>query len=368
MERIFDDRSSPARLIVLIALGLGGLKLLNRPEDATDWALALAGLAAGLAAWFAPLAAPVAASALLLLGDQLNAHVAVSLKAVIAVTLFEAALRCRGRDVAIVSGVVALAVGHHALHDSLARVPVTLYRLAILLGLPLLIGAHIRLMRRNVRQARDRARAAERTAIARELHDLVAHHVSSMVLRVGVARHVLGPSDPRVDEVLGDLHASGTAALGDLRNLVAVLRDPALVHGEPGVSLVERAGLVDALDAAVERGRQAGLTITADIDPAVSELDGVRRLTVLRLAQEGLANVAKHAGAGTSVTFTVRAEGAAVRLEIVDDGKPGPAKAGGHGLVGMTERVELLGGTLAAGPRQDGSGWRLLAEVAGSAA
>jgi len=185
-----------------------------------------------------------------------------------------------------------------------------------------------------------------------------------MVLRVGVARHVLGGTDPRVDEVLGDLHTSGTAALGDLRNLVAVLRDPALVrHGEPGVSLVERAGLVDALDAAVERGRQAGLTIAADIDPAIAELDAVRRLTVLRLAQEGLANVAQHAGAGTSVAFTVRVDGEAVRLEIVDDGRPGTVKPG-HGLVGMTERVELLGGTLSAGPRPDGSGWRLLAEVA----
>ncbi|WP_067456924.1 sensor histidine kinase [Actinomadura macra] len=404
MERAFhsgfDDGSAPARLVALAVLGVGDLRLLHRPQDATDWAIALAGFAVCYAGCLLPPAsravpaAPVAVSALLLLGDGLDAHVGITLKGMIAITLFELALRPhRGRVLAVVAGLVAALLCVHAV-GAAGDVPPTLFRLAILIGLPLLLGAYIRLTRENARQARDRmaeqelrrrsetlaARAAERTVIARELHDLVAHHVSSMVLRVGVARHVLPSTDPRVTEVLDDLHASGASALADLRHLVAVLRDPDLVQGEPGVSLVERDGLAAALEAALERGRRAGLEIAGDIDPEVTGLDAVRRLTVLRIVQEGLANVAKHAGPGTSATLSVRVDGQAVRLEIADDGAaappgtvlppgtavpPGSAVAAGppgHGLAGMTERVELLGGTLAAGPREHG-GWRLLAEI-----
>ncbi|WP_242902546.1 sensor histidine kinase [Actinomadura terrae] len=380
MERAFDGASGPARLVVLAVLGLGDLILLNRPQDVTDGALVSAAFAAAFAGALLPpatraaQAAPVAAAALLVLGDTLDADAAVTLKGMIAITLFELALRPgRGRVLAAVAGLVAALVCVHAVGTA-GDVPPTLFRVAVLVGLPVLLGAYIRLLRERMEeQERSRrsqtvaARAHERAAIARELHDLVAHHVSSMVLRVGVARHVLPSADPRVTEVLDDLHASGAAALADLRHLVAVLRDPGLA--EPGVPLVERAGLPAALDAAVERGRGDGLEIAADIDPGVAGLDAVRRLTVLRIVQEGLANVVRHAGPGASAAVSVRVGARAVRLEITDDGAraaraprasavPG---ASGHGLVGMTERVELLGGTLAAGPRERG-GWRLLAE------
>ncbi|MUN39740.1 sensor histidine kinase [Actinomadura litoris] len=380
MERAFDGGSGPARLVVLAVLGLGDLLLLHRPQDVTDGAIVSAGFAAAFAGVLLPSAsraaqvAPVTAAALLVLGDMLHAHAAVTLKGMIAITLFELALRpCRGRALAAVAGLVAALVCVHAVGTA-EDVPPTLFRVAVLVGLPMLLGAYIRLTRERLEeQERSRrsqtvaARAGERAAIARELHDLVAHHVSSMVLRVGVARHVLPSADPRVTEVLDDLHASGAAALADLRHLVAVLRDPGLA--EPGVPLVERAGLPAALEAALERGRGDGLEIAADIDPGVAGLDAVRRLTVLRIVQEGLANVARHAGPGASAALSVRVGGQAVRLEITDDGAraarapraAGEPGASGHGLVGMTERVELLGGTLAAGPREHG-GWRLLAE------
>src|SRR5690606_24663628 len=152
----------------------------------------------------------------------------------------------------------------------------------------LLLGGYIRSARAASRAAADRAaaeiraaRAAERTAIARELHDLVAHHISSMVLRVGVARHVLQDAGPAVREVLDDLHGAGTAALDDLGHLVTVLRDPSTVQEE--TPPIEPDALLAALDRAIERGRSAGLAVEASIDPAVAGLDSVRGVTLLRL-------------------------------------------------------------------------------------
>ena len=145
--------------------------------------------------------------------------------------------------------------------------------------MPLLLGLVIRTTRELGRQAEERAaeeqrrhesesraaRADERSAIARELHDVVAHHVASMVLRVGVARHVLPDLDPRVAEVFDDVHGTGTAALADLRRLVAVLRDPDGVRGDAALTAIEPAALPAALGA-VETARRAGVTVDADID------------------------------------------------------------------------------------------------------
>ncbi|MFC6079740.1 sensor histidine kinase [Sphaerisporangium aureirubrum] len=199
-------------------------------------------------------------------------------------------------------------------------------------------------------------RAAERVTIARELHDLVAHHVASMVLRIGVTRHVLPTLDPRVRQSLDDVHASGTAVLGDLRRLVGVLRDPAGVRDEPGLPLVDPEGLVAALEEVADRGRQVGLLVDASLDPSINRLDAVRALTVLRLSQEGVTNIARHAGPAARVRLSVEgAPDGAVRLELTDDGGQGhdsvPHPPGqGYGLIGMRERVELLGGRFQAGP------------------
>ncbi|MER7503442.1 histidine kinase [Nonomuraea pusilla] len=399
VERVFGDRAAAVRLVALSALALGDLWLLHRPRTPADWALALGALAVCLAGGRFTLAATVTLSGLLVAGDALGTAVGLPVKAMLAVTLFELALRSGGRRVAAGGVLAGGFLVWHAMSAPAAEVLPTLYRLAVLVGVPLLSGAYVRLLRRHAVQARERAdaeerrrhsetlaaRAAERTAIARELHDLVAHHISSMVLRVGVARHVLPGDDPRVTQVLDDLHATGGAALVDLRRLVAVLRDPAQVDGGPFFSLVDRAELPGALEGAVARVRQSGLTARAEVDPAVADLDAVRGLTVLRLAQEGLANAAKHAGPRAGVRLSVRmeelgaeesgaavgrvkgAEGRRVRLEIVDDGgadrrRPAPGTLG-HGLIGMAERVELLGGRFEAGPAPGGRGWRLYAEL-----
>jgi signal transduction histidine kinase len=127
----------------------------------------------------------------------------------------------------------------------------------------------------------------ERTAIARELHDLIAHHVSSTVLRVGVARHAVPDASPVVCEVLDDIHASGTETLADLRLLVSVLRNPAMA----GESFIAPTDLPAAVTAVAERARQLGCFVEVKIEDVVTDIDALRALTLLRLAQEGVANV-----------------------------------------------------------------------------
>jgi signal transduction histidine kinase len=251
-----------------------------------------------------------------------------------------------------------------------------LYNMLITLGIPVLFGANLRAVRLLAEQAEQRAaavqqqraseaqavRAGERTAIARELHDVVAHHVASIVLRVGVVRHVLPDADPRVAAVLDDVHATGTAALADLRHLVRVLRDPTALPDQPVTVSIEPSALPAALATTVDRARQTGVTVDATIDPNVSTLDSVRGLAVLRLTQEGLTNVARHAGTSARARLTVEMRGSEVLWELVDDGGDSASRVpqpqgGGHGLAGMRERVEVLGGQLEAG--RDGPGWRL---------
>jgi signal transduction histidine kinase len=374
--RLFDERAWPARVTLLLVLTVGYLMLLRAPASPptpTDWAIALAavGLSAGGGRW--PLATPIALAGLLMVAYEVGNHAAVVVKISAAVALFELAMRRSGWQVLV--GALAPATVY-VLHPS-GGVPALLYRAAVMVGAPVLIGAYVRSVRQTAAQAQQRvaeeqrrrlsetraARATERTAIARELHDVVAHHVASIVLRVGVARHVLPTDDPRVREVLDDVHGSGAATLSALRRLVTVLRDPEVGDTPP---FVEPGELRAALDEVVQRGRQVGLDIDTSVDAAVGGLDPVRGLAVLRLTQEGLTNVAKHAGTAAHAEVSMRlTPDDAVLLEIVDDGGTSPPAlpsaidAPGHGLIGMRERVELLGGSLSVG--REGRGWRLSA-------
>ncbi|WP_211766807.1 sensor histidine kinase [Kutzneria sp. CA-103260] len=245
-----------------------------------------------------------------------------------------------------------------------------------LMTLPaLLLGLYIRrVLQRAVTAQRQReealrdARAAERTAIARELHDLIAHYLGSIALQVGAARHALGENEPEVAVALAEVHATARTGLADLRRLVATLRDPDTLDDQVGAAMAEPKGLPAALAAAVERARGAGLTVEAEIDPGVTTVDAMRRLAVLRVVQEGLTNVIKHAGPDARATLRVDAVRGEVQILISDDrrGRPAEARGGGFGLIGMRERIELLGGTVRAGasPR----GWVLAVEIPGGPA
>ncbi|WP_328972480.1 sensor histidine kinase [Streptomyces sp. NBC_00239] len=381
IERAFDTRCAGIRVLALAGVLIGYLLLLQRPSGARDWGLAAAGLVVCLAAGKWVFGALLAQSALLVVAHALGESAASSVKVLAAVTLFELALQRSGRRPAAGAAALALAVAVNRAGDLPGELLPVLYKMGIVAGLPLLLGSYVRVTRDAALHAREHAqqqelragqrllaaRAAERTTIARELHDLVAHHVSSMVLRVGVARHVIAAStttDPRITDVLDDLHSSAGAALADLRRLVAVLRAPDRSGPDTG-SLVAPGALPAALESVVEHSRQTGLTVTACVDPRVTRLDAVRGLAVLRLAQEGLANAAKHGGPGAHAELAVRMADGAVHVTIHDDGAgrtrppaPGPS---GHGLIGMRERVDLLGGRLDAGPAAQG--WRLTAEL-----
>ncbi|MFB7591893.1 sensor histidine kinase [Streptomyces sp. NPDC056169] len=381
IELAFDRRFAVIRVLALAGVLLGDFLLLQRPSGAQDWGLAAAGVVLCLAAGKWAFGALLAQSGLLVVAHALGASTVSSLKVLAAVTLFELAVRQSGRRLAAGTTALALAVAVNRLEDLPGELLPVLYKMGIVAGLPLLLGAYVRVTRDAAVHARQyaeqqelraeqqllAARAAERTTIARELHDLVAHHVSSMVLRVGVARHVVAATsttDPRITEVLDDLHSSAGAALTDLRRLVAVLRAPDRTGSDTG-SLVSPGALSAALESVVQHSRQSGLAVTASVDPRVARLDAVRGLAVLRLAQEGLANAAKHGGPGAHAELAVRLADDAVHVTIHDDGAgrtrpsaPGPS---GHGLIGMRERVDLLGGRLDAGPAA--RGWRLTAEL-----
>ncbi|KQS64260.1 sensor histidine kinase [Modestobacter sp. Leaf380] len=245
---------------------------------------------------------------------------------------------------------------------------------------PLLLGLWLRSAADAIEQSRSAARAAEegrqegvraarlaeRTGIAREVHDLVAHHVASIALRTAVAREVLTVPDPRVRAVLDEVHDAAIVALGDLRQLVSVLRDPAAVQGsEPlGPGLVDPADLPALVQTAVDRSNASGVRTTAHTGPDTGRLDAVRGLTVLRVVQEGLTNVAKHAGPGAAADVHVDVDDHVVRVRVRDTpsstGRAGRVhtaafEPSGLGLAGLRERAALLGGSLVAGPA--GAGW-----------
>ncbi|MGE7386540.1 sensor histidine kinase [Streptomyces sp. NPDC004126] len=382
IEPAFDRRFATLRILALAGVLVGYSLLLQRPSGAQDWSLAAAGLVLCLVAGRWVFAALLAQSGLLAVAHAVGSGTVSPLKVLAAVTLFELAVQTSGRRLAAGTAVLALAVAVNRFGELPAGFLPVLYKMGIVAGTPLLLGAYVRVTRDAALHAREYAtqqelraeqrlrdaRAAERTTIARELHDLVAHHVSSMVLRVGVARHVTAttgtPTDPRITEVLDDLHASAGAALTDLRRLVAVLRAQHRNGPDTG-SLAAPGALPAALESVVEHSRRTGLAVTVSVDPRTARLDAVRGLAVLRLAQEGLANAAKHGGPGTQAELDVRVTDDVVRVTIRDDGSgkartpaPGPS---GHGLIGMRERVDLLGGRLDAGPTAEG--WLLAAEL-----
>ncbi|MDX8035402.1 histidine kinase [Lentzea sp. BCCO 10_0856] len=244
-------------------------------------------------------------------------------------------------------------------------------RVALVVGVPVLAGRHLRSMRElTARQSEEKAlilrvrdaeisaaREADRVAVARELHDLVAHHVSSMVLRSAVARHAAtGPEQLR--EVLDDVHATGSAALRDLRELVTVLRDPSV----PSAVGTSPDCLTTAVRQAAASCERAGFAVRTDISESAEHLDASRRLVVLRIVQESLTNVMRHAEPGAAVLLRVRESTAGLDIEVSDAGATPPRPApDGHGITGMAERVERLGGSFHAGPT--GHGWSVRASL-----
>jgi signal transduction histidine kinase len=182
--------------------------------------------------------------------------------------------------------------------------------------------------------------AEERARIARELHDIVAHAVSVMVLQVGAVRHRLPAAQSPDREALQGVEDAGRAALTEMRRLLGAMR-----HEGDDLELTPQPGL-DHLDALVADLERAGLPVRVDLDGDRVALPRAMDLSVFRIIQEGLTNVLKHARASHAhVTITYGDED--VRIQIRDDGRgAAPSDGLGHGLVGIRERVKIYGGEM----------------------
>ena len=202
-----------------------------------------------------------------------------------------------------------------------------------------------------------RAVEAERARIAGELHDVVTHNVSVMVVQAGAARSVLSSAPEQAREALLAVEASGRTAMSELRHLLGLLApaggDEELLVPQPGAARVP---------ALVERVRAAGLSVELSVTGARDLPPGVD-LAAYRVVQEALTNVIKHAGtARATVVLEYRPDD--LVITVTDDGRPvtEPGGPGGRGLIGLRERIGLYGGELDAGPRP-GGGWRVRARI-----
>jgi signal transduction histidine kinase len=196
---------------------------------------------------------------------------------------------------------------------------------------------------------------AERARIARELHDVVAHSVSVMVVQAQAGPRL--PDEERVRDAFGSIETTGREALVELRRLLGVLRG-----GEEHAATAPQPGLA-SIEALVEQVREAGLRVDLRVEGEPAALPPGIDLSAYRIVQEALTNALKHAGRAEAEVI-VRYETAAVELEILDNGV-GPhtrVNGSGHGLVGMRERVALYGGLLEAGSR-NGHGFAVRARL-----
>jgi signal transduction histidine kinase len=250
--------------------------------------------------------------------------------------------------VATAGWAAAVVLGRVGLHEtSIGRAYIAV-EVAAYAGVPLLLGLYLRgqrdladNLRRQAADAEARTRVDERAAMARELHDVVAHHMASIILRISVAGHVVREADSRIVGVLDDVRATAADALSDIRRLLAGLRDPALGV----VALVDSDAAATEIAAAITRVRSAGFTVDAQIDAELGGLDAVNRLTLLRLVQESPTNVMKHADRDVPVVFRIGRNDGGIEMVVINGGRDHGVPHG-HGLVGMRERAELAGGAL----------------------
>lgn len=204
-----------------------------------------------------------------------------------------------------------------------------------------------------------RAVEEERARIARELHDVVAHQMTVMTIQAEGARRIADGADPRVIEALDTIKATGHAALAEMRRVVGLLRET------DGVAELAPLPRLNDLSSLIEQVRSAGVSVELTVEGDSRPLaDGVE-LSAFRIIQESLTNAVQHGGPGVSADVAVSYGDDSLDVLVDDDGRgaaAAPSNGGGNGLVGMRERVAVLGGSLEAGAKTSG-GYRVHASI-----
>ena len=255
-----------------------------------------------------------------------------------------------GRDAAI--GVAIIVVGHLGTElaagnfgDALLGIPFFL--------LPAAIGAAVRYRSSSRVREADQVKLRERELLARELHDTVAHHVSAIAIRAQAGRTVAASRPEAAVEALEVIEEAASRTLDELRALVGALRQ----GEEPDLAPQRVVTDIPRLAQGAGDGPRVDVELSGDLD-GLQPLVGA---AVYRIAQESITNAIRHARHATRIDVRVQGEDDCVRLTVNDDGGAGPsgASSSGYGVVGMTERATLLGGTLEAGPST--GGWTVTA-------
>ncbi|WP_460060625.1 sensor histidine kinase [Streptomyces sp. YKOK-I1] len=211
----------------------------------------------------------------------------------------------------------------------------------------------------SMQEAEARRRVTEeRVRIARDLHDVVAHHITLVNAQAGVAHHLMHVDPERAYEAMAHIKDNSRAALDELRATVGLLRQP---DDAPG-SRAPIPRLAD-LDTLADGFRASGLSVWVASTGTVAPLTPATELTAYRIIQEALTNTHKHASA-TRAAVVLDYGPHSLRVTVTDDGRPGAPKGGGsgHGLIGMHERATAIGGTVTAGPRPEG-GFQVVTEL-----
>jgi signal transduction histidine kinase len=231
----------------------------------------------------------------------------------------------------------------------------------LLIGLIAGLAAYLRSMDYRRIVAISDTRRSERLAIAADLHDFVAHHVTGILVQTQVARMMATTQPQELDPVLACIERAATEALVSMRRTVGVLRDtgPEAAHRRP---IGDLAGIAELIEGFTTPGQK----VTLHRDPAISDhLPHEVQAAAFRVVQEALTNIRRHAANATHIEVRLRDDIGRLAMSVADDGRggtlfPAAAHGGGFGLVGLKERVSALGGELSAGPR-GGAGWEVRA-------
>jgi len=217
---------------------------------------------------------------------------------------------------------------------------------ALLLGIAWAVGDNLRTQRIHRAASDQRAAAVERARITRELHDVVAHGMSVMVVQAAAAQASLRSQPGTAEAALDHVIDTGRASLTEMRRVLSLVRTPAILTPEPGIA---------ALPELIDQVRGAGTPVVLHVDGDVGRLPAAVDLSAYRIIQEALTNVRRHAGPGAHATIRLARTDLQLDIDVSDDGATtGVNHAPGHGLRGIAERVSALGGAMTARPRESG--------------